>query len=348
MKTKSKSSKDILYSVKDLVVEYHTRVGTLTAVDNVSLEIERGEVLGLVGESGCGKSTLGKAMMRMISDPGKIASGELWFYPKLEDRSPEGMNLLKLHDNQMRELRGRHISMVFQDPMTSLNPVQRVVDHITETILTHQPTTSKIAARARAAELVDRLGISRNRLDDFPHQLSGGMRQRVMISLALALRADLVIADEATTSLDVIVEAQFLDLLKELREEFNLTILLITHNIGLVAEIADRVVVMYAGRIAEIAEVGDLFKKPQHPYSQGLMKAVPNIRLKDDELYKMPGYPPNLVNPPSGCHFHPRCPAVMDICSQVSPTLQLNSEGHFVNCWLYEEQPKLSGEVSVK
>ena len=348
MKLKSNPSKDILYSVKDLVVEYQTRVGTLTAVDNVSIDINRGEVLGLVGESGCGKSTLGKAMMRMISEPGKIASGELWFYPRLDDGKTEGIELLKLHDNQMRDLRGSHISMVFQDPMTSLNPVQRIVDHISETILTHQPTISKKAARARAAELVDRLGINRNRLDDFPHQLSGGMRQRVMISLALALRADLVIADEATTSLDVIVEAQFLDLLKELREEFNLTILLITHNIGLVAEIADRVVVMYAGRIAELANVSDLFKTPQHPYSQGLMKAVPNIRLKDDELYKMPGYPPNLVNPPPGCHFQPRCPAAMDICSQIAPSLKLYSEDHYVNCWLYEEQPKLSGEVIKK
>ncbi|MFC2064383.1 ABC transporter ATP-binding protein [Chloroflexota bacterium] len=346
MATKSKPPKDILYNVRNLSVEFHTRIGKLNAVDNVSLDIKRGEVLGLVGESGCGKSTLGKAMLRMIQDPGKITTGELLFHPKMIDGSQEGIELRSISDNEMRELRGSHISMVFQDPMTSLNPVQRVVDHITETIQTHEPTISKKAACARAAELVDRLGINRNRLDDFPHQLSGGMRQRVMISLALALRADLVIADEATTSLDVIVEAQFLDLLKELREEFNLTILLITHNIGLVAEIADRVLVMYAGRIAELAEVGELFKNPQHPYSQGLMNAVPNIRLKDDELYKMPGSPPNLVNPPSGCHFHPRCPQVMDICSETSPTLKINSAGHLVNCWLYEKQPTGSGEIT--
>ena len=337
---------DILYSIRNLDVEYHTRVGVLKAVDHVTMDIRRGEVLGLVGESGCGKSTLGKAMMRMIQPPGKIAAGELWFTPQLGDDLFDTVELRSLPDREMRTLRGNRISMVFQDPMTSLNPVQRVVDHITETIRVHHPTTSVKAARARAAELVDRLGINRNRLDDYPHQLSGGMRQRAMISLALALRADLVIADEATTSLDVIVEAQFLDLLKELREEFNLTILLITHNIGLVAELADRVAVMYAGRLAEIAEVHKLFDDPFHPYTQGLLHAVPNIRLDDDELYKMPGSPPNLVSPPPGCHFHPRCPKAMEICSQTESTVQEISPGHFVNCWLYQEQPQKAEETS--
>lgn len=340
------TTNDILYSIKDLVVEYHTRAGVLNAVDHISMDIFRGEVLGLVGESGCGKSTLGKAMMRMIQEPGRIASGELWFNPRISDGYFDNFELLSLPNNEMRKLRGNRISMVFQDPMTSLNPVQRVVDHITETIRVHQPTTSVKAARARAAELVDRLGINRNRLDDYPHQLSGGMRQRVMISLALALRADLVIADEATTSLDVIVEAQFLDLLKELREEFNLTILLITHNIGLVAELADRVAVMYAGRVAEITDVNKLFTQPEHPYSQGLLNSVPNIRLNDKELYKMPGSPPNLVSPPSGCHFHPRCPKVMDICSQKASAVLEISEGHFVNCWLHQEQPQTVEELS--
>jgi oligopeptide/dipeptide ABC transporter ATP-binding protein len=336
---------DFLYNIRNLVVEYHTRVGTLTPVDSISLDILRGEVLGLVGESGCGKSTLGKAMMRMIQEPGRIASGELWFKPRLSKDVFDNIELLSLPDGKMRSLRGSHISMVFQDPMTSLNPVQRVIDHITETIRVHQPSTSIKAARARAVELVDRLGINPNRLYDYPHQLSGGMRQRVMISLALALRADLVIADEATTSLDVIVEAQFLDLLKELREEFNLTILLITHNIGLVAELADRVVVMYAGRLVEIADVQGLFDNPLHPYTQGLLRAVPNIRLEEDELYKMPGSPPNLVSPPSGCHFNPRCPKTMEICRQEPSSVLENSPGHFVNCWLYQESLLESVEV---
>ncbi len=331
------TTNDILYSVRELVVEYHTRVGDLNAVDHVSLEIKRGEVLGLVGESGCGKSTLGKALMRMIQDPGRIVSGELWF---------NDVELLSLSNEKMRQLRGSRISMIFQDPMTSLNPVQRVVDHITETIQVHEPKTSDKAARARAAELVDRLGINRNRLDDYPHQLSGGMRQRVMISLALALRADLVIADEATTSLDVIVEAQFLDLLKELRKEFDLTILLITHNIGLVAELADRVAVMYAGRMAEVAEVRQLFSDAKHPYAQGLLKAVPNIRLDDDELYKMPGSPPNLITAPTGCRFHPRCPQVMEICAQQAPKFQEVSPGQLASCWLYQEHPEKAGQAA--
>jgi len=329
---------DILYSVRDLVVEYHTRAGTLRAVDNVTMDIKRGEVLGLVGESGCGKSTLGKAMMRMIQEPGRITGGELWFNPRINDELFDNFELRSLSDREMRRLRGNRISMVFQDPMTSLNPVQRVVDHITETVRVHQPEVSVKAARARAVELVDRLGINKNRLDDYPHQLSGGMRQRVMISLALALRSDLVIADEATTSLDVIVEAQFLDLLKELREEFNLTILLITHNIGLVAELADRVAVMYAGRLAELTKVEKMFSDSKHPYSQGLLRAVPNIRLEDTSLYKMPGSPPNLVSSPPGCHFHPRCPMAMEICSRKESKIQEIEPGLFVNCWLYQDQ----------
>ena len=318
-----------LYQVRNLTVTFNTRFGQLTAVDHVSFDIRRGEVLGLVGESGCGKSTLGKALMRMIQPPGTIVPGELWF---------DGIDLLTIPERSMRELRGSRISMVFQDPMTSLNPVQRVVDHVTETVRIHEPNVSKTAAQDRASELVDRLGIRQDRLDDYPHQLSGGMRQRVMIGLALALRADLVIADEATTSLDVIVEAQFLDLLKELQEEFNLTILLITHNIGVVAELADRVAVMYAGRLAELAEVRDLFSNPKHPYSEGLLKAVPNIRLDDDELYKMAGFPPDLIFPPSGCRFHPRCPKVMDICSKEPPTFMSVTPNWFVGCWLYQER----------
>jgi oligopeptide/dipeptide ABC transporter ATP-binding protein len=231
--------------------------------------------------------------------------------------------------------------MIFQDPMTSLNPVQKIVDHLTETILTHETQVSDKEARTRAEDLVDRLGIRKERITDYPHQLSGGMRQRVMISLALSLQADLVIADEATTSLDVIVEAQFLDLLRELRDEFDLTILLITHNIGIVAEIADRVVVMYAGRLAEVGDVHEIFGDTKHPYADGLLRAVPNIKLLDDELYKMQGAPPNLIAPPAGCRFHPRCPFMMEICKQEVPSLKEYSEGHFTACWLYEEKPEL-------
>jgi peptide/nickel transport system ATP-binding protein len=321
---------DTLLNIENLSVEYKTRMGWVSAVDDVSMEIRQGEILGLVGESGCGKSTLGKALLRIMPHSARV-SGHLWFH---------GEDLMALDDESMRQIRGQRISMIFQDPMTSLNPIQRMGDHLIETIQTHEPEVGKDEARERAAALVDRLGISSTRLNDYPHQLSGGMRQRVMIGLALALNADLIIADEATTSLDVIVEAQFVDLLRELRDEFNLTILLITHNIGLVAEISDRVAVMYAGRMAELSDARRIFKETLHPYTQGLLKAVPNIRLDDEEeLYMMGGSPPDLVEPPTGCRYHPRCPKAMPVCKAEPSTFQEVKPGHFVNCWLYEDIP---------
>jgi oligopeptide/dipeptide ABC transporter ATP-binding protein len=321
-------SSDILYSIENLEVEYLSRSGPVHAVDKVSLDIRRGEILGLVGESGCGKSTLGKALMRLRSGSARITGGVLHF---------DGRDLMTFSEKQMQHVRGAEIGMVFQDPMTSLNPVQRILDHLTETVRTHEPTVSVAAARARAGELVERLGIRRERLEEYPHQLSGGMRQRVMISLALALRAKLIIADEPTTSLDVIVEAKFLDLLKELQKEFGLTILLITHNIGVVAEVADRVAVMYAAKMAEVGDVRDVFAEPKHPYTQGLLKSVPNIALDDAELYKMKGAPPNLLRPPSGCRFHPRCPFVMDVCRTQEPAFKPVQGDQLAACWLYQE-----------
>ena len=322
---------DNLYSIQNLNVEYETRLGALKAVENISFDIQKREVLGLVGESGCGKSTLGKALLRMIEPPGRITSGKLLF---------DGLDLMTLSNSRMRKYRGSRIGMIFQDPLTSLNPVQNIADHLIEAMHTHEMYSGEKEARARAEELIDRMGIRPERIDDYPHQLSGGMRQRVMIALALALNADLIIADEATTSLDVIVEAQFLDLLRELRDEFDLTFILITHNIGVVAELADRVAVMYASHIVELGTVYEVFKNPLHPYSQGLMKSVPNIKHEEGEtLYKMSGEPPNLLNPPSGCRFHPRCPKAMDICERISPTFRLEKDGHFVSCWLYQEKP---------
>ncbi len=326
---------DVLYSLRDVSVEYGTRAGAVQAVDRVSFDIHKGEILGLVGESGCGKSTLGKAMMRLIEPPGRITGGELLF---------DGVDLLTLEKSQMREIRGARLGMVFQDPMTSLNPLAKIVDHLTETVLTHEPNVTEAAARDRAERLIGRLGLRVERIDDYPHQFSGGMRQRIMIALALALRADLVIADEPTTALDVIVEAQFLDLLRELRDEFSLTILLITHNIGVVAEVADRVAVMYAGRMAELAAVDDLFFNTRHPYGQGLLRAVPNIKLDGAELFQMEGAPPNLLRTPSGCAFHPRCPSVMPICSERQPSFREVADGHLTSCWLYEEHPTDSAQ----
>jgi oligopeptide/dipeptide ABC transporter ATP-binding protein len=265
--------------------------------------------------------------MRLHDGPASIIGGELWF---------DGRDLMNLSLREMPNIRGAEIGMVFQDPMTSLNPIQKILDHLTETIHTHEPETSDAAARLRAEELVERLGIRRERLNEYPHQLSGGMRQRVMISLALALQAKLVIADEPTTSLDVIVEAKFLDLLKELQKEFGLTILLITHNIGVVAEVSDRVAVMYAAKMAEIGTAQEVFANPKHPYTQGLLKSVPNIKLDSGDLYKMGGQPPSLLHPPSGCRFHPRCPSVLDICSKKEPAFEPVADDHFASCWLYQ------------
>ena len=318
-----------LLEVKNLTVAYETRQGAVKAVEDVNLTIERGEVIGLVGESGCGKSTLGMALLRLVRPPGRIVGGQILF---------NGRDILKISNEEMRQLRGRHISMVFQDPMTSLNPLQRIGDHIVETIRVHEPQVSKKEAWERAEHLVARLGIEPSRLHDYPHQLSGGMRQRVMIGIGLALNADLIIADEPTTSLDVIVEAQFLDLLKELRDEFNLTLILITHNIGVVAELADRVAVMYAGRMAEVGPVHEVFHEHVHPYTHGLLASVPSIRLEDGvSLETLSGSPPSLLNPPPGCRFHPRCPKAMDICRQVPPWREV-APGHGTACWLYEEK----------
>jgi oligopeptide/dipeptide ABC transporter ATP-binding protein len=332
MSYQSENGKDVLAEIRDLSVTYHTRMGSLSAVDNVSFDIYKGEILGLVGESGCGKSTMGKALMRLIPPPGEISDGQIVF---------DGEDIMTYDQDRMRDFRGRRVSMIFQDPMTSLNPVQRVDEHLVEAIQVHEPRTPVERALDRARTLIEKLGIQKKRLDDYPHQLSGGMRQRVMIGLGLVLNADLIVADEATTSLDVIVEAKLLDEFKALRDEFNLTVLLITHNIAVVAQLADRVAVMYAGRMAEIGPVTEIFDSPRHPYTDGLLRSVPNIRLDErQELYKMGGEPPNLSRPPAGCRFHPRCPEAMPICAQREPTLLPVDDGHLVHCWLYQEHPE--------
>lgn len=320
---------ELLYSIRNLNVEYDTRNGAVRAVDDLTLDIRRGEVIGLVGESGCGKSTLGKAMMRTITTPGHIVGGELWF---------EDTDLMTLSERQMGNVRGNRIGMVFQDPMTSLNPLMRISEHLIEAIRTHYPKMSEQEARDRAVQMINDLGIREERIDDYPHQFSGGMRQRIMIALVLALNASLIIADEPTTALDVIVEAQFLDVLRDLKDEFDLTILLITHNIGVVAELADRVAVMYAGKIVEVADVDEAFLDTKHPYSRGLLRSVPNIDVDDFELYKMRGAPPNLLSPPTGCRFHPRCPYAVDLCVSDEPRLDaVGGDDHLAACWIYSD-----------
>ena len=324
-------TKETLIQIKDLSVTYQTRIGTVSAVDHVSFDIYKGEILGLVGESGCGKSTFGKALLRMIDPPGEISSGEILF---------ENENIMEYDEKQMRDFRGRRVSMIFQDPMTSLNPVQRIDEHLIETIQVHEPHTGREPALERSKKMIERLGIGEDRLISYPHQLSGGMRQRVMTGIGLILNADLVVADEATTSLDVIVEAKLADQLRELRSEFGVSLLMITHNIALVAEMADRIAVMYAGHLIEIGDIYDVFENPKHPYTQGLLASVPNIRFDTEEkLYKMPGEPPNLTHPPVGCRFHPRCPHAMPICSQQEPSLLQVDDGWMVHCWLYQKHP---------
>jgi peptide/nickel transport system ATP-binding protein len=334
------NDKSVLVKIHNLSVIYKTRLGPLSAVENVSFDIYKGEILGLVGESGCGKSTMGKALMRMLPHPTR-QSGEIIF---------GGEDVMAFDDRRLRDFRGRKVSMIFQDPMTSLNPVQRIDEHIIEAIQVHEPRTKKSNALDRSRTLVERLGIQGRRLNDYPHQLSGGMRQRVMVGLGLILNANLIIADEATTSLDVIVEAKLLDQLREIRDEFGVSILLITHNIALVAELADRVAVMYAGQIVEIGSVYDVFDHPKHPYTQGLMQSVPNIKLNESEaLYKMAGEPPNLTHPPSGCRFHPRCAQAMPICERLEPDLIETNPGWLTHCWLYQDHPeKIQSNVELK
>jgi peptide/nickel transport system ATP-binding protein len=320
------TDKQTLVEIKDLQVQYPVRTGTVRGVDHVSLYVYEGETLGLVGESACGKSTLGRAILRLVSEPGEIVGGQILF---------KGQNLLDKKKSEMARVRGRNISMIFQDPMTSLNPLQRIDDHFIETIRTHEKETSKAEALERAHVMFDHLGIQRECLVCYPHQLSGGMRQRVMIGLALILNSDLVIADEPTTSLDVIVEAQILDLLKDLKQAYDMTLILISHNLGIVSELADRLAVMYAGKLVEVAPAVELFDQPLHPYTQGLLSSVPNIRLEDEELRTMAGAPPDLINPPSGCHFHPRCPHVMERCHHEEPPYQQVRDERWTACWLY-------------
>jgi peptide/nickel transport system ATP-binding protein len=319
------TEKPILLEIKDLQVYYPVRTGTVKGVDRVSLFLYEGETLGLVGESACGKSTLGRAILRLVSEPGKIMDGQILF--RSED-------LLAKDDQAMAQIRGKSISMVFQDPMTSLNPLQRIGHHFVETICTHESETSKAEALERAGMMFDQLGIRRERLGDYPHQLSGGMRQRVMIGLALILNSDLVIADEPTTSLDVIVEAQILDLIKDLKQTHHMTLILITHNLGIVAELADRVAVMYAGKLVEVAPALELFDEPLHPYTQRLLASVPNIRLEDEELYVIHGAPPDLISPPAGCRFHPRCVHAVERCRHQEPPYQQIRSERWTACWL--------------
>jgi peptide/nickel transport system ATP-binding protein len=314
-----------LLDVGSLTVEYHARRGNVRAVDNVSFSLEKGEILGVVGESGSGKSTLGLSLIRQIPPPGVIMKGNI----KLD-----GESVLSLRKEQMRLVRGRRIAFVFQDPMTSLNPVKNIKDHFIELLRTHEPNLKEAEALGRAKNILNVLGISPERMKDYPHQFSGGMRQRIMMGLGIALNPDLVIADEPTTALDVIVQAKILDLLKKLRDTYGMALILITHDLSIALERCDEMIVMYAGQIVERAKSKDIQESPDHPYTQGLMRSIPNIELADQKLEAIPGSPADLLNLPKGCRFNPRCPYAMPYCQNATPLLEVEPE-HFVRCFLY-------------
>ncbi len=323
-----------LLKVEGLKTYFYTLRGVVKAVDNVSFELEKGEALGIVGESGSGKSTLGFSLLRLVPPPGRIVEGKIEL---------DGQNILELDEETVRkEIRWKRISMVFQSALNALNPVKRIGDQIADAILAHEDVSKKEALE-RAAELLKMVGIDPGRVNNYPHEFSGGMKQRVVIAMALALNPDIVIADEPTTALDVVVQAQILNLLKRLKREYNLSIILITHDLSLVAEIADKVAIMYGGKIAEIGPSDEIYKAPAHPYTQGLFASIPRIGGKK-ELKWIPGVPPDLRSPPPGCRFHPRCPYVMDVCKRDDPPYFNVGENHYSACWLHREKaPESAG-----
>ncbi|HTG46140.1 MAG TPA: ABC transporter ATP-binding protein [Actinomycetota bacterium] len=326
-------------SVRDLRVWYGTARGAVRAVDGVSFDLTPGETLGLVGESGCGKSTLGRGLMGLLPE-GTAIDGEIHY----EDR-----DLLALPPKQQRSVRGPDIAMIFQEPMTRLDPLMRIDDHFAETLKTHEPDLSAQEIRTRSLEALGGMGIPPTRFRQYPHEFSGGMRQRIMIALALVLRPRVVIADEPTTALDVLVEAQILGILADLRRNFDTALLLITHNLGIVAEACDRVAVMYAGRIVEEGSSRDVFREPQHPYTQALLGSI--ISLSTTELRSIPGAPPDLSMPPPGCRFHPRCDQAMVVCADREPIEERPLPGRRVSCWRYgpdEEIPPGGTEPLVR
>jgi len=320
--TPARSTEPVL-RVRELRVAYRTTRGPLWAVDGVDLDVRPGESLGLVGESGCGKSSLARALLQLMP-PGGVVRGSV----RLGDQE-----LVGAPEATLRRLRGNDLALIFQEPMTRLDPLMRLSDHFVEAIRAHDRRTSRNQARARARATLAQMGIPPTRADDYPHEFSGGMRQRIMIALGIVLGPRLIVADEPTTSLDVIVEAQILDILDRLRRDEQLGLVLITHNLGIVAETCDRVAVMYAGRIVEIGGVDQVFTAPKHPYTKGLVAST--ISLDTTELHSIPGFPPDLVRPPPGCRFAPRCPAVMAHCTDAVPGYAEPEPGQRAACYLY-------------
>ncbi|MNZ23829.1 Oligopeptide transport ATP-binding protein OppD [compost metagenome] len=318
---------ELLLEVDHLQIAFQTDQGELISVDEVSFELGSGETIAIVGESGCGKSVTSLSIMGLLGTSGSVIQGEIRF---------NGSILTDCTENQLRRLRGSEISMIFQEPMTSLNPVIPIGEQIAETVRHHQNKSRK-EAKAVAVDMLRKVGIPRPEamMKEYPHALSGGMRQRVMIAMALICKPKLLIADEPTTALDVTIQAQILELMKQLQQESGAAILLVTHDLGVVAEMADQVIVMYAGQVVEAADVFTLFRAPQHPYTQGLMKSIPRLdQHKKERLFAIPGAVPSLMEIPSGCRFHPRCPLAVGRCEEEQPELISAADGHRVRCWM--------------
>ena len=330
-----------LLEVKDLKVGFTTEDGIVRAVDGVEFELDRGQVLGIVGESGSGKSVTAMTMLGLTRAHNTTFEGQVVY---------KGQDLLAMPERRLRDVRGNEIAMIFQDPMTSLNPVYRVGDQIVEAILTHEDV-GKRTARQRTVELLRRVGIPNpsQRVDDYPHQFSGGMRQRAMIAMALSCNPDILIADEPTTALDVTIQAQIIELIDQLKDDFNSAVILITHDLGVVADIADEIVVMYAGRVVERAAKNDLFYDPQMPYTWGLLGSIPRLdRPRPDRLHTITGAPPSLINPPRGCTFRPRCPHAFAQCEE-EPALEnrVETPGHLDRCWLDVEYKRAHRDETI-
>jgi oligopeptide/dipeptide ABC transporter ATP-binding protein len=323
-----------LLEVKDLKTYFYTEDGVVPAVDGVDFELKPGQTLGIVGESGCGKSVTSLSILRLVPNPpGRIVEGEILF---------EGKDLVQATESEMQHIRGNDIAMIFQEPMTSLNPVFTIGKQIMEAIMLHQ-NLDKNKAREKCIEMLKLVGIPRaeQAIDEYPHQFSGGMRQRAMIAMALSCNPKLLIADEPTTALDVTIQAQIIELMKGLKDKLNTAIILITHDLGVVAEMCEHVIVMYAGKVVEEADIMELYTDPKHPYTVGLMKSKPSLDDNRDRLEVIPGAVPNPLDMPEGCTFHPRCPHAMDICREKQPHLINNEDRRRVRCWLYEKE----GEV---
>ena len=325
----SEAGANNILKVEDLRVWYGTEGQPVRAVDGVSLEIAPGETLGLVGESGCGKSTLGRGVLGLLHERAAWSGRVLY----------DGQDLVQMEPKQLRDLRGPELGLIFQEPMTRLNPLITIEQHFLETLRAHQPDLDKKEMRRRSLETLARMGIPPTRFKHYPHEFSGGMRQRIMIALALVLKPKLVVADEPTTALDVIVEAQILAILADLRENFDTALLLITHNLGIVAEACDRLAVMYAGRVVESGDARRVFTEPAHPYTRELLRSI--VSLRTTELSYIPGAPPNLIEPPPACRFHPRCPNAMKVCAERFPVEVGVGENQRTECWLHGPEDEI-------